>query len=487
MAVRSNLNATLQENLITILAFNDREGKVVSNLVDPALFEGEYRVVAERSIDYWHRFGESPKDHTPDLVSDILDDPGNRKANAFRRILNSMFQLAPSVNTVYVIDQLRTFMRMQRLKDGILKSAERLNARQELAIEEVESIWNELLRSRQVDFEPGLRLSELDHIIDSFTTRSIADEFKTGIVELDHRGIVPARGTVLLFIGSKGTGKSWFCIQCGKLAILDRKRVLHVTLEMSEEQVAKRYYQSFFSVSRRHEKVRVSTIQRNALGRIDEITFEDVATDFTLENENIRDELVSRFPWFAPRFRDLIIKRFPTRDLTPEKLEAYLDMLELVEGFIPDLVILDYLGLMKTNADNHRISLGRTFEDLRGLCVKRNYAFITPHQAHRAAVDSSLVDSKHVAEDWSLVGTADQVITISKTKAEKRFGLARLWVSHARDEGDSFGVLITQNYDIGQFVIGSVYLHADYPERLKELLKSEEVQEASEYDAAEGE
>lgn len=481
----NRLNSTLQENLITILCHNDREGRIVANLIDPSLFEGEYRVVAERSVDYWRRFKEAPKDHTPDLVADILDDPGNRKANAYKRILSNMFSLAPSVNTVYVIDQLRTFTRVQRLKDGILKSAERINSKQELAIEEVEIIWNDLLRGRQVDFQHGLRLSELDHIIDAITTQSTTNEFKTGIPELDSKGIVPARGTALLFIGTKGTGKSWFCIQCGKLAVLDRKRVLHVTLEMSEYQVAKRYYQSFFSVSRRHEKVRVSTIEKNSLGRIDEITFEDIIPEFTLESENLRTELVSRFPWFAPRFKDLIVKRFPTRELTPDKFEAYLDTLELVEGFIPDLVIIDYLGLMRTNADNHRISLGRTFEELRGICVRRNHALVTPHQAHRQAMDSPMVGSKHVAEDWSLVGTADQVLTITKTKAEKRFGLARLWVSHARDEGDEFGVLITQNYDIGQFVIESVYLGSDYADRLKELTTKADDEPEDEYDERE--
>ena len=41
-----------------------------------------------------------------------------------------------------MMDKLNSFNRMQRLKEGILKSAERLQSKQDMAITEVEDIWN---------------------------------------------------------------------------------------------------------------------------------------------------------------------------------------------------------------------------------------------------------------------------------------------------------------------------------------------------------
>lgn len=474
------LTATLQENLITILSYDEDSGKIVANTVDPSLFEAEYRTVAERVVDYWRKFKGPPKDHTPDLFADILEDPHNRRAATFKRILSNMVILAPTVNKVYVLDQLRTFMRLQRFKVAILRSAEQINSRQEASLEEVEGILNELLRSREIDFSAGTRLSDVGSIMSALETT--VPEFTFGIKEFDDAGITPARGEAVLLIAPKGVGKTWFCINAGRQALLRRKRVLHISLEMDEKQVAKRYYQSMFSASKRDEKIQQVRIKRNSLGKVDRLELEDVRPEFSLDSDDLYEEVKSRAMHLGSRLNNLIIKRFPTSSLTVAQLEAYLDMLETVEGFIPDMVIVDYLGIMKVDTNNYRISLGRSFEDLRGMSILRNFALIAPHQASRAGAEAALVTSGHIAEAWMLTGTADNVITMTKTEAEKQLGLARLWVSHARGEHDAFGVLLTQSYDMGQYVLDSIYLGSDYKDRLKALTKENEIDEESDDD-----
>jgi replicative DNA helicase len=232
----------LIENIITLLCYNDEYGKVITNMVDHQLFEGDYRVVAERAIGYWQQYGEAPGVHTSDLVSDIIDDPHNRKAGTFKRILIAMQALSDSVNTTYVMEQLRSFTRMQKLKEAILKSAEQLNSQQETAISSVEEIWNNLLRSQETTFDPGTRLTEYGKVLAYMDTQ--AGEFTTGIPTLDRNGIVPMRGTLGIFLAPTGFGKSWYLIHLGKQALAQRKNILHVSLEMSEEEVLQRYYQS---------------------------------------------------------------------------------------------------------------------------------------------------------------------------------------------------------------------------------------------------
>ena len=84
---------SLQENLITLLAYDDEQGKIVARMIDANLFEGDKRVVAERCIEYWHKHGQAPKVHTPDLFADILEEK-NRRAPAFIRILRQMNELS---------------------------------------------------------------------------------------------------------------------------------------------------------------------------------------------------------------------------------------------------------------------------------------------------------------------------------------------------------------------------------------------------------
>lgn len=472
------LNNTLQENLITLLAYDDDKGKIVANVVKAELFEGDYRIIAERCIEHWGKYNEAPKAHTPDLVADITDDPNNRRASTYRRILSSMIALSESINTRYVLDQLTTFTRMQKFKAAILQSAERLNASQETAIGEVEQIWNDLLKVRETNFDPGIRLTEVDRLIDY--SREQHDEFKIGIKELDRRRLAPYRDAVALLIGATGRGKTWGLIHAAKQALLLRKKVVHITLEMPAEQVGLRYYQAFFGAPKRpnfrteeagDHKLDVPVLKLNAHGKLTGFTREPVEVEFTLADPMVRDELAGRLEWLGGRVNNLIIKHFPR--MTIADLEAYLDNLEIVEGVIPDMVVLDYFGLVDTahKGDDHWVGLGQAFIAFRSLMIERHIAGVTAQQTSKEGSQAKSVKLGHVAGAWSLTNTADLVYTFTATDHEKRHGLGRMYVGKARDETDQFGVILSQSYDTGQFVLQSAYLNANYFDLLDTLPK----------------
>jgi len=461
------IHAAMQENCLTLLVHSDEHGKIVANLVDPALFEGDYRVIAERAVDYWRQHNKAPHFHMGDLLADIIEDQNNRRGKVYRQILQQMLQLSEGINAVYVTSQLKNFIRGQRMKDAVLKSAELLNAKEEMAIGEVEEIWNNLLRLREIQFDPGLRLGDVDHLL-TFLQRQYS-EFSTGIPQLDSRQIVPARGAALIFLAPPGKGKTWFLISLGKQAFLHRRKVVHISLEMSEEEVLQRYYQSLWSVPKRDQEINVLGFQTDKLGKLIGLKEEKSDFEFSFDQSTVRDELIVRANWFGNRVNNLVIKRFPPRSLTANGIRAYLDSLELTQKFIPDLLILDYVGIMQTDAKNHRISLGRAFEDLRAIAVERNIALATAHQISREGAQAHTAQATHVAEDWSLIATADIILSFSSTDAEKRLGLGRLFVDKARTEEDKFSLILTQSYPLGQFCLSAHRMESRYFDLLKEL------------------
>jgi hypothetical protein len=453
------------ENLITILAHDPVNGRLVARLIEPQLFEGELRNIAERCVAYWKRHKTAPGVHTADLFADILDDERNRKASTYRRILRSMEMLTEGINTDYVMTTLRTFSRVQRMKDAILKSAEKLNAQQELAIGEVEEILADLLRAREYEFDAGMTLNDSDKVFEYLATHY--SEFRMGIEAFDRRDIVPSRGAIFLVLGSTGKGKSWALMHCGKQALLQRKKVLHITLEMPAEEVVLRYYQMLMSIAKRpsdDKDHQVAQFEVDDDGYFEEVTdIEAITPGYTLRDPLARKLLEKDLKRLRRmRITDwLRVARFAPRSLSMNGLRAYLDGLEST-GFIPDMVCLDYIGITKTDADNHRITLGRALEDFRAVMVERNMAGVTAHQTSKEGAEAKTVKATHVAEDWSLIGTSDIAITFSQTDPEKRVGLARLFVSKARSEEDHFGVVITQTYRAGQFALQSALLHRGY-------------------------
>lgn len=456
----------LQENLITTIAHSKTSGKIVASLVTPDLFEGDYQIIVDRCISFWQRHGEPPGAHVADLMDDILQDKSSGRARAMKNTILHMIQLSRDINQEYVLDQIQKFIRLQTMKRAVLKSAEVINNQQDMAIEEVEEVWNELLRSRTVSFDPGKGLGDVSAVLAYMDRRS--SEFTLGVPLLTRRGIVPARGSVLLFIAAPKTSKSWFCVHVGRYNALRQHKVLHISLEMSEEQVIQRYYQNLFSIPRRYGEYQLTEFAINDSDQVSGLDFKTNRPDFGLDSPVLRDELEIHVADVTERLDNLLVKRFPPRALSISGLQAYLDALEISNKFTPDLIIIDspYLMKMDTTKD-YRIALGRNLEHVRALAVERNLAIVATHQLSRPKStnkkknpDSSV--SSRIAEDWSQVQTADTVVSFSRTDSEKRFNLGRLYVEHCRDEEDRFELILTQNLSIGQWHLSSVLVPDNY-------------------------
>lgn len=474
-----------QENLLSLIAFSKEHCKLVLDLVDTEYFTSDYRVIAERCAEYVRKYDRPPgREHLFDLLSDIVEDTQNRNRNAYIRIVQQLDELHKDVNTKYVIDQANNFIRKQSLTSALMKSAELLQSGKLNTMDQVEEMWTGLLRADHAGFSAGTRITDYERILDYLGTQY--KEFDTGIPAFDKYSIVPYRGAAMLFLASTGMGKSWWLTHLGKRALLMRKKILHVSLEMSEEECGSRYLQSLFSIGKRSESRLLIELGKDRYDRLKSMSIEEVTPELAFNSKSIYDDLRVRMTTMGTRFDNLLIKRFPPRYLTGDLFRAYLDTLERTENFVPDLVLLDYLGITKTDARDHRIGLGRNFEDFRGVAVERNHALATAHQIARRGAGAKFVDVTDIAEDWSLVGTADRAIVYSQTAQENKLGLARLFAAKARSDADKFGVLITQSYAMGQFLLDSVGLDDRYWDALKSTAEEAEVdddpEEEEEYD-----
>jgi hypothetical protein len=195
-----------------------------------------------------------------------------------------------------------------------------------------------------------------------------------------------------------------------------------------------------------------------------------IAPRWDFSQPSARRELKKRLigKW-GIKLGNLVVKYFPSGSLTIAALEGYLDYLEIEENFRPTVLIVDYPDLMDQDAKNIRITIGRTFVDLRGIAGKRNMKLITPTQSGRATIGGKRTRSSNATEDISKVFTADYTMTYSQTDEEKELNIARLLLEHARLVGDGSEVLITQSYATGQFALQSAYMAKEFWQKIQEL------------------
>jgi hypothetical protein len=457
------LSGALQENILTLLAFDDAHCKIIRGAVSPQLFESSvYREVAGHAIDFIDQYDEAIKDHLPDHLEDILKGEDARKASTYKKLIDNLYQSKDSVNAQYVISQLNRFVRMQRLKSGLVEAVE---AARDGRVDEAELAMQRALKSQVVAFEAGLNLADPAALASIFD-KPDEDGFELGIPEFDKLGIHPKRKELLALLAPRKRGKSWFITHCAKQALLQRWRVVIVTLELLEKPYGGRMLQAFFSISRQSGMQRITQLVRGKDGALDGLVQEEVQR-INMKDPATRAKILPRAKREFGR-RGLRIKEYPSNCLTLPELEAYLDQLERFEGFVPDLICVDYPRLMKLDSGNLRVELGQTIASIRGVCQKRNAAGVIVHQTNRPSESASTVTADMVEEDISILASVDAAITFSQTKAEKRMGLARLCAEVVRNAPSHTTVLITQAYGVGQFCLDSMRIGEEYWDIVKD-------------------
>lgn len=476
MADDSTISGSLQETILTALVYKtDEHTRTIFRLINTTWFETPYNEIAIKVLEYWRQEDSAPDVHIDDVLDNVLKDPTHQKYATYSRVIGRLARLSPTLNTKYVYGRVFEFARRQNLKRAIFEAGTILS--QSDAPEDydkVEGILSNVTRFYDDGADLGFSLADMDRSLEYLDREEEIDRLPLGIEELDREGINPGRGEMFLIIAPRGRGKSMFMHHIGRCVMSPRSRGrwngLHITLENSEKATTQRYYQGHFVLATRETTQGIVLFTKDNRGEVQSIETEDNPAIYQTHEEQ-KQFLMKKIPELERadhQMSRLRIKGFPTGDLTYDKLEAFLDHLESRHSFIPNVVLLDYPDLMSYDSKHDpRLAIGRLYQQLRGLAVKRDIALVVASQSNREGETAKLVESFHAAEDISKIATADYAVTYSQTKQEQELGIARLYVAKARNERQWFSVLISQNYAAAQFYIDSANMSKKYLDLLK--------------------
>ena len=453
-----HLSGSLQENALTLLCFSDKYHSLVRSSVPVELFSTFlYRDVVARVHVYIDQFKKPPKAHLPDLVEDVLAE-GDERSKNLALLLRSLKDLSGQLNEEWAVSQLHKFVRQQRLKLGMIEAYESM---EQGDLDKAELLLAEAAKARAKLFDKGYTLDDIYK--DLLLGEDVNERVATGIKELDQFDYGPTRKELMAVLAAFGRGKTWFLIWLAKQALIQRWRVLYITLEVDARIIGRRTMQTMWSMTKRERDAVALPMFEEEDGRLVGVTGDTPSTKWaSIANAKDVKALGKKLAQFRQK-GNLIVKQFPTSQLTFNGLAAYLDSLDTFEHFVPDMLVVDYPKLMNLgDIKNLRLELGSVFEKLRGLAVERNMAVVVAHQVNREGTQAKTGSEAHVAEDISLIGTSDQVIFYNQTETEKDLKLARLYVAKGRNDVSRFTVLISQEYAIGQFVVDSRALTYDY-------------------------
>ena len=450
----------LQEMLLALLVFDARSGSVVSGLLGDEHFDGVYRDVAAAALDYRRRFGRPPgRAHIEDALLARQPRGGQTRAG---RLLRQLEARSSEVNPEYAAARAGEHVRRVALRRALVEAGERYYGPSEGAVADMEGILYGALRQRAEAGDAGIFLSDTRRGLAFLDRLETGTFYGLGIPALDRMRVGMTPGELILYLAAKNTGKSWFAVHCGRQAVVQGGRVVHISLEMDEDRVTQRYYQTFLGVAQRPDKFSMSALEFDDLDRLIGYNTRPKSPRASFEDPRIRSWLKDKIKPWGTRLGRLVVKRFPTGSLTVDRLRGYLDFLESAHSFVPNVLIVDYPDLMHVPARDYRVALGRIYIELRGLGVERNVAVVAPTQTNRSGLNARRTDTTMVSEDKTKLDTADIVLAYSQTKMERKRGLARLSLEYSRDSERGHVFVVTQSYATGQYVVQSALQSGAY-------------------------
>jgi hypothetical protein len=153
----------------------------------------------------------------------------------------------------------------------------------------------------------------------------------------------------------------------------------------------------------------------------------------------------------------LVIKEFPTGMATVNTIRSLLIQLRNYEDFIPDIVIVDYLELLRPirNIDAEYMAQQRICEELRGLAMEYNCLIWSASQTNRQGSKVSIITETELGDSFGKIRVADYAISLNQTPEEYESSTMRIYVMKARDAKQKYIVPCNVNYTNLQMMEGN--------------------------------
>lgn len=195
-----------------------------------------------------------------------------------------------------------------------------------------------------------------------------------------------------VIVAQSGGGKSLLMSHVAAGATKAGYNVLYISCEMSENKIAER-------------------IDANLL-RTDIHRLIDLGRDtFVDKIDAIREKSHGR----------LFIKEYPPSAASVTHFNTLLEELKVKQNFVPDLIIVDYLGIVASaslklgSGVNTYSYLDSVSKELRGLAIQHNVPVLTGAQLNRGGFNNSEVDETSLADSMAIYMNCDIMYAIIRS------------------------------------------------------------------------
>lgn len=424
-----------QLKLVALQVRSDIFARRTEGLIKPEYFESRAdAALASLAIAHFDRYKQAPKEASVLVAAlkeamkrgtirdDMIDDVKDR----IRTVFSPGMDVVSCVD--FAVDQVSIFARHQAITAAMLQAFDHLEKHNTVKVQEL------LEKAFKVGARPDS--APYDYWAEAETRTEYRRAVKSG--EIKPNGIstgIPAIDKLLfhrgwgikeltVFMAGAKKGKSFTLWDFAKLASLQGKNVLGITLEVSKDVLSTRLDASVSDVP------------------IDEID----GSIFTVLDA-IRSARDRRLPG------KFILHEYPSGTFRPMDLQNLIDQYKS-DGVKFDVIVIDYLDIMAPNrwVNDPQENSRTIWVDCRGIAQTEEVAMLSATQTNREGHKSVTAKAEHAAEDFNKIRTADLVISINATEEEMAKGEARMFFAASRNQKGEFAVRIRRDLSRGHAI-----------------------------------
>ena len=395
----------------------------IVNLVNPEYFEFPSHAKIFGVIkEYYDKYHKLPTDDF--ILQDLKKKLGSREnVSDYEDEILYVNNLDTSTvsNSEYMLDLVEGFAKKEAMKSAIAQS---ISLIKEDRVEEVEALVRKaLLINRDIDTGQSYfddYLGRWDRIFNKKTE----EKYKT-ILPSINQSLEGGLGSkeLAMVVAPPGVGKSLFLVNQAVHSLVEGRKVLYISLEMSEDKIAQRF--------------------DSVMTLIPQFKLKEAANQLSVKER--LDLFQKEFPGCQ-----LVIKEFPTGQASINTIRNLMVQLKNYDEFEPDLLIVDYLELLRPTREIQQEyqAQQRIAEELRGIAMEHDFLIWTATQTNRQGRMVKIITDAELGDSYGKIRTCDFALSLNQTEEEFDEGRMRSYVIKSRNGRPRFIVPMSIDYGV---------------------------------------
>lgn len=365
----------------TIYANPEVSGKIIPELDTNWFINVDHKYIVNAILEYNSKFSAVPNAIE---VKRLLSD--ERTVKEFEICMSIPDE---DVNTPYILDEIQTFIRKRLGRQVCMDYNEYCNTGKAKC-----SFADEMAYAETFTFDTKVGFSffeEPEVIFNAIITNEKL--YPTGCKSMDEMiggGLHPK--SISLIMAPTNVGKTLIMCSISAALLLAGKKVLYVSFEDSEVKIGQRIMQNLFDITQSE----LRSLSKEAYGKIWQKNVKQIGHN------------------------KLVIKEYSEGCINALALKALIRELKEKRGFVPDVLVVDYIGCMVPNGRvstdmNDNSKLRSVCAEVRSIGMELDIPVLSAAQSNRGGYGKGEIGLDDAADSFGQTMKADVIFGITQS------------------------------------------------------------------------